>query len=109
DPERSFAVLFLDIDRFKVVNDSLGHIIGDKLIVAASKRLQASLRDGDVIARMGGDEFTILVNDLGTDSQATFVAQRLHDALTHPFAIDGHEVFVTASVGIALSVTGYVR
>jgi diguanylate cyclase (GGDEF)-like protein/PAS domain S-box-containing protein len=108
-PDRPFAVLFLDIDRFKVVNDSLGHIVGDKLIVSAAKRLQSTLREGDVIARMGGDEFTLLVRDLSSDSQATLVAQRLNDALTQPFAIDGHEVFVTASIGISLSVTGYTR
>ncbi len=108
-PEHHFAVLFLDFDRFKVVNDSLGHPIGDQLLVAITQRLNGCLREGDVIARLGGDEFTILLNDLGEAGEASVIAQRVHDALRDPFVIRGHEVFTTASIGIALSLTGYTR
>jgi diguanylate cyclase (GGDEF)-like protein/PAS domain S-box-containing protein len=102
-----FAVLFLDIDRFKVVNDSLGHQVGDDLLVAISRRIESCLRSGDAIARLGGDEFTILLNDLSEPSRASLIAQRIHDVLQRPFAPGGHEIYVTASIGIALSVAGY--
>jgi diguanylate cyclase (GGDEF)-like protein/PAS domain S-box-containing protein len=108
-PDRLFAVLFLDIDRFKVVNDSLGHQIGDQLLVAISRRIESCLRGGDVIARLGGDEFTILLNDLSEVSRASLIAQRIHDVLRRPFAPEGHEVSVTASIGIASSVAGYTQ
>src|SRR6185295_10594630 len=104
-----FAVLFLDIDRFKVVNDSLGHQIGDDLLVAISRRIESCLRSGDVIARLGGDEFTILLNDLSEPSRASLIAQRIHDVLERPFTPGGHEICVTASIGIALSAAGYTR
>ncbi len=104
-----FAVLFLDIDRFKVVNDSLGHQIGDDLLVAISRRIESCLRSGDVIARLGGDEFTILLNDLSEPSRASLIAQRIHDVLQRPFTPGGHEIYVTASIGIALSMAGYTR
>jgi diguanylate cyclase (GGDEF)-like protein len=107
--EHRFAVLFLDIDRFKIVNDSVGHLMGDELLIAIARRLEGCLREGDVLARLGGDEFTILLNDLGDVSQASVIAQRMHDALRDPFMLRGHEVFVTASIGIALSLTGYTR
>jgi diguanylate cyclase (GGDEF)-like protein/PAS domain S-box-containing protein len=102
-----YAVLFLDLDRFKLVNDSLGHLIGDDLLMAIGQRLESCLRDGDVIARLGGDEFTILLNDLGHASQASAVALRIQESLRLPFTINGHEMFVSASIGIALSLTGY--
>jgi diguanylate cyclase (GGDEF)-like protein/PAS domain S-box-containing protein len=108
-PECLFAVLFLDVDRFKVLNDSLGHVIGDELLIGVSRRLEACMRQGDTIARLGGDEFTILLNDLSHTDQATAVAERTLDALREPFAIRGREIFVTASVGIALSHGGYKR
>lgn len=97
------AVLFLDLDRFKNVNDSLGHDIGDQLLQAAAKRLQECLRAGDTVARLGGDEFTILMEDVYDETDAIFVAERIADALREPFVIDGHEMFTTTSVGIALS------
>jgi diguanylate cyclase (GGDEF)-like protein/PAS domain S-box-containing protein len=108
-PDHQFAVLFLDIDRFKVVNDSLGHQIGDDLLVAISRRIESCLRGGDVIARLGGDEFTILLNDLSDVSRAGLIAQRIHDVLQRPFATGTHDVLVTASIGIALSVAGYTQ
>ena len=104
-----FAVFFLDLDRFKVVNDSLGHLIGDQLLIATACRLQACLHTGDTIARLGGDEFTILLDDIREVSDATRIAERIQGQLSIPFNIHGHEVFTTASIGIALSSTGYDR
>jgi diguanylate cyclase (GGDEF)-like protein/PAS domain S-box-containing protein len=105
--EYDFAVLLLDLDRFKIVNDSLGHHIGDKLLIELSQRLNLCVRDGDTVARFGGDEFTILLDEITDVSDATRVAERIQDALQSPFVLDGHEVFTSASVGIALSATGY--
>jgi diguanylate cyclase (GGDEF)-like protein/PAS domain S-box-containing protein len=106
-PEHVFAVLFLDIDRFKVVNDSLGHQVGDELLIGVSRRLEACMRQGDAIARLGGDEFTILLNDLGNFTQASVIAERILAALHDPFPVKGRDVFVTGSIGVALSTTGY--
>ncbi|HLL72564.1 MAG TPA: PAS domain S-box protein [Pyrinomonadaceae bacterium] len=103
-----FAVLFLDLDRFKNVNDSLGHTVGDQLLVALSRRLQHCLRPSDVVARLGGDEFAILLNDIGAQpAAAVALAERVQQELMQPFNLGGHEVFTTASIGIALSTTGY--
>ncbi|MCA1555581.1 MAG: EAL domain-containing protein, partial [Acidobacteria bacterium] len=103
-----FAVLFLDLDRFKNVNDSLGHTVGDQLLIALSRRLQNCLRPSDVVARLGGDEFAILLNDIGAQTgDAVSLAKRLQQELMQPFNLGGHEVFTTASIGIALSTTGY--
>ncbi len=104
-----FAVLFLDLDRFKIVNDSLGHMVGDQLLVAMARRLALCLRPGDTIARLGGDEFTILLDDVKDFANANFVAERIQKALALPFDLDGHEVFTTVSIGIAVSATGYDR
>ncbi len=113
-----FAVLFLDLDRFKVVNDSLGHMIGDQLLIAIARRLESCLRAGDTVARLGsdrllarlgGDEFTILLDDIRDVSEATRVADRIQKELMFPFNLGGHDVFTTASIGIALSATGYER
>jgi diguanylate cyclase (GGDEF)-like protein/PAS domain S-box-containing protein len=104
-----FAVLFLDIDRFKIVNDSLGHIIGDQLLVAVARRLESCVRPGDTVARLGGDEFTILVDDIAEVSDATRVADRILRELQRPFNLSGQEVFTSTSIGIALSQTGYER
>ena len=96
-----FAVLYLDLDRFKVVNDSLGHLVGDELLVAVSRRLEGCLRQGDSLARLGGDEFAILLNGLGEEQQANVIAFRIQEALSAPFSIGGREVFTSASIGIA--------
>jgi diguanylate cyclase (GGDEF)-like protein/PAS domain S-box-containing protein len=104
-----FAVLYLDLDRFKVVNDSLGHLVGDELLAAVSRRLESCLRDGDVLARLGGDEFAILLNALGDETQANAIALRIQDTLSAPFAIGGREVFTSASMGIAFSARGYAN
>ena len=96
-----FAALYLDLDRFKIVNDSLGHPVGDELLAAVSRRLESCLRQGDVLARLGGDEFAILLNELGDGSQANAIAFRIQEGLSAPFSIGGREVFTTASIGIA--------
>ncbi|MGL5063589.1 MAG: EAL domain-containing protein [Microcoleus sp.] len=102
-PDYKFAVLFLDLDRFKVVNDSLGHILGDKLLVAIAAKLQTCVRASDTVARLGGDEFTILLDRIQSVSDATLAANRIQKELTLPFNLEGHEVFTTASIGIVFS------
>jgi diguanylate cyclase (GGDEF)-like protein/PAS domain S-box-containing protein len=102
-----FAVLYLDLDRFKIVNDSLGHLIGDELLVAVSRRLEACLRQGDALARLGGDEFAILLNGLSDEQQANAIAFRIQESLSGPFSIGGREVFTSASIGIACGSTTY--
>jgi diguanylate cyclase (GGDEF)-like protein/PAS domain S-box-containing protein len=97
------AVLFLDLDNFKVVNDSLGHKAGDQLLVAVSQRLKRCLRSKDIVARMGGDEFTILLEGVSDASGAEETAERITRELWTPFTIEGEHIFVTASIGIVLS------
>lgn len=104
-----FAVLFLDMDRFKLVNDSLGHIYGDQLLVEISQRLAECVRPGDTIARFGGDEFTILLDNISGSADAIRVAERIQSALTHPVKLKGHEIFSSVSIGIAMSTTGYLH
>ncbi|MDI6772445.1 MAG: EAL domain-containing protein [bacterium] len=96
------AVLFLDLDRFKNVNDSLGHAAGDELLVGVARRLEACLRPGDTVARLGGDEFAMLLDDITGVDDAVSIADRMQEALGPPFTLGGHEVFTTASIGIAL-------
>ena len=96
------AVMFLDLDRFKVVNDTLGHSIGDEFLKAVAIRLQAALREEDSVARMGGDEFTVLLADLKTSNDAAKIAQKVLDTVAQPLRIDGTELFLTTSIGIAL-------
>jgi diguanylate cyclase (GGDEF)-like protein/PAS domain S-box-containing protein len=101
-----FAILFIDLDRFKVINDSLGHMIGDELLVAIARRLEVCLREGDTIARLGGDEFTILLDGISDHTDAHRVAERVQEVLEQPFAHGGRELFISASVGIKYSATG---
>lgn len=102
-----FALLYLDLDRFKNVNDSLGHTRGDQLLIETARRLELCLRPMDTVARFGGDEFAILLDDIGDVSDALRVAARLQEELTLPFNLSGYEVFTSTSIGIALSETGY--
>ena len=95
------AVLFMDLDRFKWVNDSLGHPAGDRLIIAAAERLRSAVRPGDTVARLGGDEFVVLCEELSAEDNALALAGRIVASLNEPFDIDGHQIRVTASVGIA--------
>ena len=102
-PASCAAVLFLDLDRFKLVNDSLGHHVGDRLLVAVARRLESALRPGDTVARLGGDEFTILLDDVCDAREATVIAERVQQTLQDPFHLDGRELVVAASIGIALA------
>jgi diguanylate cyclase (GGDEF)-like protein len=97
----------MDIDRFKMVNDSLGHMIGDQLLMEASRRLSACIRPGDTVARLGGDEFTILLDDIQDLDDAIMIADRVQSELMKSFKISDHEVFTSASIGIALSSLDY--
>jgi diguanylate cyclase (GGDEF)-like protein/PAS domain S-box-containing protein len=99
--KKLFAILFLDLDRFKIVNDSLGHQIGDRLLIEVAKRFQHCQRSQDTVARLGGDEFVILLEELESFNDALKITQRIHQALVPPITLDNREIFVTASVGIA--------
>ncbi len=114
----SFAVLFLDIDRFKIINDSLGHLVGDQLLISLARRLEQSLRHTDTVARpglehtlarLGGDEFTILLDGMRSAADATVVAERLLAAAARPFDVDGREIVISISVGLVMSDTRYQR
>ncbi|WP_017305441.1 EAL domain-containing protein [Spirulina subsalsa] len=98
-----FAVLFLDLDSFKVINDSLGHTIGDQLLIALARRLESCLRASDTLARLGGDEFTLLLEDIGDRQDAIAVAEKILEQIKSPFILGGYEVFTNASIGIAFS------
>src|SRR3954470_18626715 len=102
-PECCSAVLFLDLDRFKIINDSMGHASGDQLLQAVAGRLEAALRPNDTVARLAGDEFTLLLDDVCEPREATVIAERVLQSLQAPFVIDGRELFVGASIGIALA------
>lgn len=104
-----FAVLFLDLDRFKIVNDSLGHISGDHLLVEIGRVLEKCVRPEDTVARLGGDEFIILIDDIEERSVASSVARRIQDHLSLPFNIDGHDIFTSVSIGIAFNSPEYER
>ena len=100
-PDRTIALLFLDLDRFKQINDSLGHLAGDRLLASIARRLQSCIRPGDVLARLGGDEFAVLLDDLKEATDATRIAERMQEALHAPLKSEASEVVVTASIGIA--------
>jgi diguanylate cyclase (GGDEF)-like protein len=99
---QALAVLFLDLDRFKFVNDTLGHEIGDRLLKSVARRLKHCVRSNDCVARLGGDEFTIILDDLPNSGIAANTAQKVCRALSTPFEIDSHDIFVSASIGISL-------
>src|SRR5439155_13873460 len=99
---RTVAIMFLDLDHFKLVNDTLGHTVGDGLLQAAAERLVSCVRSEDTVARMGGDEFTILVSDIADTRSAATVAQKVLESISRPIEVDGHELFVTTSIGIAI-------
>jgi diguanylate cyclase (GGDEF)-like protein len=103
------AVLFVDLDSFKSINDTLGHSVGDRLLIAIAHRLQACLRPGDLVARLGGDEFTVLLENIKNANDAVQVADRIQREFNLPFHLSGHEIFTSASIGIAFNVTGYER
>lgn len=109
DESYHFALLFLDLDRFKVINDSLGHLVGDQLLVAIARRLEGCLKQEDMVARLGGDEFTILLEGIEHDGDAEKIAERVQQALSAPFNLSGHEIFTSASIGIMLSSTEFDR
>ncbi|MGC1247415.1 MAG: EAL domain-containing protein, partial [Spirulinaceae cyanobacterium] len=103
----NYAVLFIDLDRFKLVNDSFGHLVGDDLIKRVVFRLQDCLQAEDILARLGGDEFAILLEGKIRVEHSIFVAKKIEEQLKHPFLLEGHEVFATASIGITYSNIGY--
>ncbi len=100
---RLVAVLFLDLDRFKNINDSLGHTAGDQLLQQLGDRFRKTVREGDTIARFGGDEFVLLLDDFDSDSSLSLIAQKILNSLTTPFKVNNHEIFITASIGISIS------
>jgi diguanylate cyclase (GGDEF)-like protein/PAS domain S-box-containing protein len=104
-----FAVLFLDLDNFKYVNDTHGHIVGDHLLVAVARRLESCVRQEDTVARIGGDEFAVLLDTVQDTASVMLVVDRIREALRQPFAAEGRETGATASIGIALSASGYER
>jgi diguanylate cyclase (GGDEF)-like protein len=106
-PDYLFAVLYMDLDRFKMINDSMGHALGDQLLVEVGRRLQTSLRDTDTVSRLGGDEFAVLMDDIHHPSDVSRAVERVRDQFLLPMNLDGREVFTTASIGIALSSPGY--
>jgi diguanylate cyclase (GGDEF)-like protein/PAS domain S-box-containing protein len=100
--KRKLAAMFLDLDRFKLVNDTLGHSMGDRLLKAVANRLQSCLRSGDTLSRFGGDEFTLLLPEVRTRDDVVVIAEKILNRLSEPFVIDGHELFVGASIGISM-------
>lgn len=99
---QTMAVMFLDLDRFKVINDTLGHAMGDRLLQAVTQRLERCLRKGDTLSRFGGDEFTLLLPTVPGRDEASGVANKLIDALRAPFRLDNHDIFIGVSIGIAM-------
>ncbi|MGH9201157.1 MAG: putative bifunctional diguanylate cyclase/phosphodiesterase, partial [Vicinamibacterales bacterium] len=100
--EAHYAVLYIDLDGFKLVNDSLGHVVGDQFLVAISERIQSQLRPGDALARLGGDEFAVLIEDFSNAEEVCMIAERLQRALAEPLALQGRELYASASTGVVL-------
>ncbi len=109
DENHSFAVLFLDLDRFKNINDSLGHLAGDILLIEAGRRFESCLRPGDTVARLGGDEFAVLLEGLADESAIETIATRVGRELELPIQLEGHDVFITVSIGVAPAQGGETR
>ncbi|MGP1386322.1 MAG: EAL domain-containing protein [Thainema sp.] len=107
EENHNFAVLFIDVDRFKMINDSLGHLIGDKFLIQIAQALGKFVRNADMVARLGGDEFAILLDKLETLDQAITIVERLQDYLTRPLKIDSHELYCSISIGLAMSSLNY--
>lgn len=105
--EYRFAVLFIDIDRFKMVNDAFGHEAGDQLLIQIARRLESCLREGDTLARHGGDEFTMWLDDVRGSPDAVRVAERVHEVMREPFAVSGQQIASSASIGVALGSASY--
>lgn len=100
---RVVAVLFCDLDRFKIVNDTLGHDVGDQLLIEVAERMKSCVREGDTVARLGGDEFVIILTDVAKPDDVNRVAQKIISSTAEPLMLEGHEVYVTASIGISIS------
>jgi diguanylate cyclase (GGDEF)-like protein len=107
NPEVNYSVLFLDLDRFKVINDSLGHLMGDKLLQEVAARLEDCVRPKDTVARLGGDEFCVLLKDIGNERDAAVIASRIIDAIAQPFVLNEQKVFTSTSIGITISNDSY--
>ncbi|PSN17743.1 hypothetical protein C7271_16165, partial [filamentous cyanobacterium CCP5] len=108
-PQFQFAILFLDLDQFKMINDSLGHLVGDQVLIATAQKLRQLARKGDLVARISGDEFVILIENLDSLAEVVWVAQRIADELKQPILIDEREIFVSTSIGIAGSSPRYTQ
>jgi diguanylate cyclase (GGDEF)-like protein len=108
-PSYKFAVLFIDLDRFKIVNDSLGHAVGDQLLVAIARQVETCLREADTVARLGGDEFTVLLEDIEDIGDAVQIAERIQDSIKSHFCLEGHRIFTSASIGIAVGSAQYEK
>lgn len=102
-----YAVLMMDLDRFKVINDSLGHMVGDELLIQFSRRVESCLRPGDTLARLGGDEFTVLLEDIQHSSDAIRVAERIHEKMSQPFLLGQQEIYTSTSIGITFGTANY--
>jgi diguanylate cyclase (GGDEF)-like protein/PAS domain S-box-containing protein len=108
-PDFHFAVLYLDLDRFKLINDSLGHLSGDLALVATARTLETCVRPGDTVARLGGDEFAVLLDDLHCPEDAEGLTRRIEERLDDPLQVDGQEIYINASIGIVFGTAGYER